>query len=127
MFVITSSTGQPASQKSSILSQLAQRFPFIFNLLGGHHLQPNGTQERHSVEGPSLPKIRNEQDSGEMQNGILMDGITDDINMYSEELQMLLSRDDQEIDALRFLLFLVSCFISSYLLLKLYTQYKVSD
>lgn len=101
-FVITSSTGQLASQKSSILSQLAHHFPFIFNLLGGHHLQPNGTQES-----PGLPKLINAHDSGEMQTGIPMDGIADDMDMYSEELQMLLGRNDHEINASRFLLFFV--------------------
>lgn len=99
--IILGSTGQLASQKSSILSQLAQHFPFIFNLLGGHHLQPNGTQESPSIEGPGLPKLINAHDSGEMQTGIPMDGIADDMDMYSEELQMLLGRNDHEINASR--------------------------
>ncbi|RVX11615.1 Protein accumulation and replication of chloroplast 3 [Vitis vinifera] len=36
-----------------------------------------------------------------MQTGIPMDGIADDMDMYSEELQMLLGRNDHEINASR--------------------------
>lgn len=49
----------------------------------------------------------NEQDSGGMQNGLPTEGIADDMDIYSEELQMLLSRNDHEITDLRFSLVLL--------------------
>lgn len=93
--MITSDTGQQSSQKnSSILSTLAQHFPFVFDLLRKHHPQFNEIQGKHSHVNASCDEI-NSGLTHERGNGI-------DENSTAEDLQTVLSRDDNELYASRF-------------------------
>ncbi|KAM3705615.1 hypothetical protein ACJW31_03G093600 [Castanea mollissima] len=92
--LIVGDTGQQSSQKNnSILSTLAQHFPFVFDLLRKHHPQFNDIQGNHSHVNASCEDI-NSGLTHERGNGI-------DENSTAEDLQTVLSRDDNELYASR--------------------------
>lgn len=92
--LIVGDTGQQSSQKnSSILSTLAQHFPFVFDLLRKHHPQFNDIQGKHLHVNASCEGI-NSGLTHERGNGI-------DENGTAEDLQTVLSRDDNELYASR--------------------------
>ncbi|XP_065628233.1 protein ACCUMULATION AND REPLICATION OF CHLOROPLASTS 3, chloroplastic [Quercus suber] len=92
--LIVGDTGQQSSQKnSSILSTLAQHFPFVFDLLRKHHPQFSDIQGKHLHVNASCEGI-NSGLTHERGNGI-------DENGTAEDLQTVLSRDDNELYASR--------------------------
>lgn len=99
--IIAACTERQASQKSSILSRLAQHFPFVFDLLRRPDRQLDDTEGNQSLENPFFIKVTNASDSGEMQNEIPVDGTAESLDIYSEEQRIVLSRKYDEIDALR--------------------------
>ncbi|KAF3431008.1 hypothetical protein FNV43_RR25738 [Rhamnella rubrinervis] len=84
MVLVTGFTGQQASQKSSIMSRLAQRFPFIFGLLKRHHGQPSDNQGNDSLEN-ACPEELDSQKSIEIGDRAAVNIVTKDSYRYSEE------------------------------------------
>ncbi|XP_024193612.1 protein ACCUMULATION AND REPLICATION OF CHLOROPLASTS 3 isoform X2 [Rosa chinensis] len=74
------------SEKSSILSGLAQHFPFFFNLFSRHQPQSNDSQEYPSLQNPLSEEI-DAPDSSELGNINAVDVKAEKFNNYSEEPQ----------------------------------------
>ncbi|KAM5566551.1 protein ACCUMULATION AND REPLICATION OF CHLOROPLASTS 3, chloroplastic [Rosa sericea] len=74
------------SQKSSILSGLAQHFPFFFNLFSRHQPQSNDSRENPSLQNPLSEEI-DSPDSSELGNINAVDVKAEKFNNYSEEPQ----------------------------------------
>lgn len=95
--------GQQASQKSSIMSRLAQRFPFIFGLLTRHHGQPSDTQGNDLLEN-ACPEESDSQKSIEIGDSATVDVVPKDSDEYSEEeeIQEVMSSNYSALHASRF-------------------------
>nr|XP_011463496.1 PREDICTED: protein ACCUMULATION AND REPLICATION OF CHLOROPLASTS 3 isoform X2 [Fragaria vesca subsp. vesca] len=84
------------SQKSSILSGLAQHFPFFFNLFSRHQSQINDTQESPSLQNAISEEI-DSPDSGELGKINGVDVKAEDFNNYFEEPQTETNRNYNEL------------------------------
>ncbi|KAM7487850.1 hypothetical protein LguiB_025334 [Lonicera macranthoides] len=93
--------GEETSQKDGMLSRLAKHFPFIFNFLGKHNLQPQSIEENGSFEDSHPSKVKNSPVSYEMPETVPVDGTAEDFGIYSAELQTLFSSSGDEIYSLR--------------------------
>nr|GMD20967.1 protein ACCUMULATION AND REPLICATION OF CHLOROPLASTS 3 [Ipomoea batatas] len=85
---------QQPSHRNSLLSRLAQHFPFIFNILK----KPDSplyshTKERYSLGNPQISDASNLQCTGEMLDMLSVDGTrpmdsgAEDASLYDEQLQ----------------------------------------
>lgn len=100
--VITSDTRQQSSKKSSILSTLAQHFPFVFDLLRRHNPQLNEIERNDLHENASPCEGLDSRDSSERGNGIDVNGIAEDSEKYPKEFKAVVSSNDNEFYASRF-------------------------
>ncbi|XP_024019398.1 protein ACCUMULATION AND REPLICATION OF CHLOROPLASTS 3 [Morus notabilis] len=92
--LVVGSTGQQVSQKSSILTRLAQHFPFIFRFFRRSHLQSSETKESSVLEGGLTTEvIRNTND---------VDVIAEGSDKYSEKFQMILNNYNEFHDSSEF-------------------------
>ncbi|KAK9935652.1 hypothetical protein M0R45_022745 [Rubus argutus] len=85
--VILGFAEKEVSQKSSILSGLAQHFPFFFNLFSRHQPQSNDTQENPSLQNAFLSEKIDSPDSSEMGSRNAVDVIAEGFDSCSEEPQ----------------------------------------
>ncbi|KAF8389615.1 hypothetical protein HHK36_024134 [Tetracentron sinense] len=99
--IIVGCSGEQVSQKHTFLSRLALRFPFVFSLLGRDNPQSNEPLPAQSLGNACPSEMINSSDTGEMPNMDSEDDTSEGLDMYSEELQTLLSRNYDEICALR--------------------------
>ncbi|KAI3442763.1 uncharacterized protein J3R85_001029, partial [Psidium guajava] len=72
--VVTVGHGDRNPQKSSILSRLAQSFPFVFNLFGKQQPQLDGSQGKSSFETADPSQVTNVLDLDEVQSGVAVNG-----------------------------------------------------
>lgn len=104
--MITSFSEKQVSQKSSILSGLAQHFPFFFNLFSRHQPQLNDTQENPSLQNAFPSEEIDSPDSSEMGSRNAVDVIAEGFDSYSEEPQTRINRNYSEFHISRFILYL---------------------
>ncbi|KAH7839332.1 hypothetical protein Vadar_002756 [Vaccinium darrowii] len=83
-------------EESSIFSRLAQHFPFIFNLLRRNRPQSPVAEDSYFPKDPSFSEAITAPDSGELQNEIPADRTAEDFDIYSTELQAVLSNNGGE-------------------------------
>ncbi|KAK3421386.1 hypothetical protein EUGRSUZ_G02041 [Eucalyptus grandis] len=72
--VVTVGHGDRNPRKSSILSRLAQSFPFVFNLFGKQQPQLNGGQGKGSFETTDPSQVTNVLDLDDEQSGVAVNG-----------------------------------------------------
>ncbi|XP_015894284.1 protein ACCUMULATION AND REPLICATION OF CHLOROPLASTS 3, chloroplastic isoform X2 [Ziziphus jujuba] len=84
MVLVLGFTGQQTSQKSSIISRLAQRFPFIFGLLTRHHWQSTDTQGNNLPDN-GCPEESVSQEPLETGDRAAVDVVAEDSDKYPEE------------------------------------------
>ncbi|KAL2541335.1 Protein ACCUMULATION AND REPLICATION OF CHLOROPLASTS 3 [Abeliophyllum distichum] len=85
---------QQLARKNGMFSNLAQHFPFIFNIFKKQYPQPFNTEHPHSSE------VTNSPDIGEMPDINSLDGKTEDAGIYLDDFQTLLSNNSEEISSL---------------------------
>ncbi|CAI9774707.1 unnamed protein product [Fraxinus pennsylvanica] len=85
---------QQLARKNGIFFNLAQHFPFIFNIFKKQYPQPFSTERPHSSEVTNSPGI------GEMSDINSLNGKTEDADIYFKEIQTLLSNNGEEISSL---------------------------
>lgn len=90
-----SRTRHQVVEESSIFSRLAQHFPFIFNLLRKNRPQSPVAEDSYFPKDPSFSAIT-APDSGKLQNEIPADRTAEDFDIYSTELQAVLSKNGGE-------------------------------
>ncbi|KAG2707718.1 hypothetical protein I3760_05G160400 [Carya illinoinensis] len=99
--LIVGDTRQQSSKQSSILSTLAQHFPFVFDLLRRHNLQLNEIERNDLHENASPCEGLDSRDSSERGNGIDVNGIAEDSEKYPKEFKAVVSSNDNEFYASR--------------------------
>ncbi|MCD7454426.1 hypothetical protein HAX54_024825 [Datura stramonium] len=85
-------TTQEPSEKSSLLSRLAQRIPFIFNILKKPDPPLQTAKQSEIDESPEI---------SDMPEFVSMDNAPEDMSIYSGELQALFPSDSEDTSFLR--------------------------
>lgn len=94
---------QQPSHRNSLLSRLAQHFPFMFNILKkpDSPLDCHHTKEINSLGNPGIPDVSNLQCSAEMLDMLSVDGTrpmdceAEDASLYDEQLQEIFNTGEE--------------------------------
>ncbi|KAK8507917.1 hypothetical protein V6N13_055387 [Hibiscus sabdariffa] len=92
--VILGHLGEQTSKKSGFFNRLAQRFPFVFNLLRRHPSQSNDTSKK-------VVKVINRTNSNEMGNKAALEGTSGGFDDDTSEIEDVPNSKSSDIYSLR--------------------------